>query len=454
MKKLNILEDSVNKLFLRYLMPSISATLVTSIYILVDTLMIGRGVGAIGIGALNILLPIFSLYFATGLLFGTGGGVLMSISKGRNDERGAKEYFTISFLLATLFGVLYLILGQLFFDPFTKFLGRNEAMDSLVREYGRILIFGAPLFLFSAFFQTFLRNDKAPKLAMTGVVAGGVFNIVLDYIFIFPLGMGMKGGAAATLLGTFLTLLILLTHLFSKDNSLKFVPIATWKKAMEVFVNGFSSFLLEICNGIVMFLFNRQLLTYVGDMGVVVYGIISNSALIVSSINNGVSQTVQPLIAMNFGANKKERIRQIRHMGEKTVFLLGGLFMGLGLFFPSLVTKAFVNPTGEILSMSIPAIRIYFLSFAFMGFNILYSTWFQSIMRPGEAMVICLLRGFILSSILVFCLPLYFGVFGIWSAMPVAEALTLVVCRILMNKSEKSRTDFAYTNNNRISEID
>ncbi|WP_124065934.1 MATE family efflux transporter [Clostridium sp. E02] len=454
MKKLNILEDSVNKLFLRYLIPSISATLVTSIYILADTLMIGRGVGAIGIGALNILLPLFSLYFATGLLFGTGGGVLMSISKGRKDEKGAEEYFTISFLLATLFSVFYVTSGQLFFDPFTKFLGRNEAMDSMVREYGRILIFGAPLFLFSAFFQTFLRNDKAPKLAMIGVIAGGVFNIILDYILIFPLGMGMAGAATATLLGTSLTLLILLTHLFSKDNSLKFVPITAWNKAKEVFVNGFSSFLLEVCNGIVTFLFNRQLLTYVGDIGVVVYGIISNSALIVSSVNSGVAQTVQPLVAMNFGANKKERIKQIRHLGERTVCLLGILFVGIGLCFPSLVTKAFVNPTEEILSMSIPAIRIYFLSFAVMGFNILYSTWFQSTMKSGYAMAICLLRGIILSSILVFVMPLYFGVIGIWSVMPVAEAFTFVVCRILMNKSEKSRTQIAYTNNNRISEID
>lgn len=436
MKKANLLEEPVKKLFLRYLMPSISATLVTSIYILADTLMIGRGVGAIGIAALNLLLPLYSLFFGTGLLFGVGGGVLLSISKGKGDEHGAREYFTAALCMAAAAGVFYVTAGHLLFDPVTKFLGRNETMDLYVREYGRILVWGAPVFLLSSFLQAFVRNDRAPKLAMTAVITGGV-----NYIFIFPMNMGMAGAAAATVIGSCLTLGILLTHFFSKGSSLKIALGFKWRKAGEIVVNGLSSFLLETCSGIVMFLFNRQLLAYVGDLGVVVYGIISNSALIVASINNGISQASQPILAMNYGAGKMERLKETRRMGELAACVAGVLFVGVGMLFPAMVTEAFVKPANEILGMSVPAVRIYFLSFLPMGFNILFSTWFQSVLNPGKALFICLMRGLILSSVLVFLLPMAFGVIGIWTVMPVSEFLTLGICLVLLKEKKSVLTE-------------
>lgn len=433
-KNVNLLEDPVRKLFLKYLMPSISATLVTSIYILADTLMIGRGVGPIGIAALNLLLPLFSLFFGTGMLFGVGGGVLLSISKGKGDEQGAREYFTVALGLAFVTGIFYLTAFHLLFDPVTRFLGRNASMDAYVREYGRILITGAPIFLFSSFFQAFVRNDRAPKVAMAAVISGGVTNVVLDYIFIFPMNMGMRGAALATVIGSVLTLGILFSHLCSKENTLKLTAKASWSKAGEVVVNGLASFLLEMCNGIVTFLFNRQLLSYVGDLGVVVYGIISNSALIVASINNGISQAVQPILATNYGAGKWERLKETKRQGEITAAIAGLLFVSVGLVLPALVTEAFVAPTEEILTMSVLAVRIYFISFLAMGFNMLYSTWFQSVMKPGKSMILCLLRGLVLNSLLVFVLPMVFGVTGIWMAMPGAEFLTLAVGVVLLKR--------------------
>lgn len=436
MKKANLLEEPVNKLFLRYLLPSISATLVTSIYILTDTLMIGRGVGAIGIAALNLLLPLYSLFFGTGMLFGVGGGVLLSISRGKKDEHGAREYFTVALCLALAAAVFYVTAGHLLFDPVTKFLGRNETMDPYVREYGRILVSGAPVFLLSAFLQSFVRNDRAPKIAMAAVISGGITNVILDYIFIFPLHMGMAGAAAATVMGSCLTLGILIIHLFTKRSSLKIVFRVKWKKAGEILGNGLSSFLLETCSGVVMFLFNRQLLAYVGDLGVVVYGIISNSALIVASINNGIAQASQPILATNYGAGKWNRLNQTRHMGEFAACFSGLIFVGVGILFPVLVTSAFVKPVDEILTMSVPAVRIYFLCFFPMGFNILFSTWFQSVMKPGNALFICLMRGLILSSILVFIFPMVLGVNGIWCVMPVAETVTLLIGLILLKKQK------------------
>lgn len=437
MNKPDLLKDPVKGLFMKYLAPSVSATLVTSIYILADTLMIGRGVGPVGIAALNLLLPMFSLFFGTGMLFGVGGGVLLSFSLGRGDEKGAREYFTAALLLAGGMSLFYVVAGHLLFDPITSFLGSGGTMAVYVEEYGRIMVTGSPAFLFSALLQAFVRNDRAPKLSMAAVVAGGVTNVVLDYVFIFPMGMGMAGACIASVIGTCLTCLILLTHVFSPVSTLKISFGLRPRQIGQVVVNGFASFLLEMCNGVVMFLFNRQLITYVGEIGVVVYGIISNSALIVASVSNGISQAAQPIMATNFGAGKKGRLNEVRRMGEGAMAVSGLLFAGVGLLIPGLVTAAFVKPTPEILGMSIPAVRIYFIAFLAMGFNIFYGTCFQSVMKPGYSMFICMMRGLVISGALVFLLPIWFGVSGIWAVMPVTEFVTLLICCILMAREKR-----------------
>ncbi len=431
----DLLHDDVNRLFYKYLIPSISATLVTSIYILADTVMIGRGVGSLGIAALNILLPLFSLFFATGMMFGVGGSVLFSFAKGRKDDRDAREHFTAAFAGVVLMAVFYEVFCNLFFDQLTALLGRNEAMDGLVREYGRILVAGAPVFLLSSFLQAFVRNDKAPKTAMAAVIAGGVSNVFLDYLFIFPMGMGMAGGAVATVIGSVITVGILCTHFFSPHNSLKLTRNFKIRYIWEAVINGISSFVVDMANGIVIFLFNRQLLAYVGDLGVVVYGIISNSALIVNSVCNGISQAAQPIMAVNYGAGQNGRVEQTKKLGSICALAVGSIFTVVGILCTGLIIRIFVVPTEEIVEMAVPAVRIYFLAFLLMGMNLLNTTYFQSVHRPGNALTLSLLRGVVFNAALVFLLPLFMGVTGIWTTMPVTEVLTFLVGNALLKKN-------------------
>ena len=440
----DLLNDNVSRLFRKYLVPSISATLVTSIYILADTLMIGRGVGSLGIAALNILLPLFSLFFATGMMFGVGGSVLFSVAKGRGDEKAAKEHFTAALAGAFVMAVFYEVTCNLFFDPITAVLGRNEAMDALVREYGRILVAGAPVFMASSFLQAFVRNDKAPKKAMAAVISGGVLNVVLDYLFIFPMGMGMAGGAIATVIGSGVTVAILLSHFLSPHNTLKLTRQFHPKQVFEALGNGLSSFVVDLSSGIVIFLFNRQLLAYVGDLGVVVYGIISNSALIVNSVCNGICQASQPIMAVNFGAGKRDRVEQTRRLALGTAFAAGTLFAVLGILSPGLLVEIFVEPTPEITEMAVPAVRIYFVGFVATGMNLLFATYFQSVLKPGSALALSLARGMVFNAALVFLLPVFLGVTGIWATMPVTEAATLALGLFLLFRGRKPRPAVEY----------
>lgn len=440
MKQIHILEDPVRKVFFSYLIPSVSATFVTSIYILADTVMIGHGIGAVGIAALNILLPLYNTFFGVGMMCGVGGSVLFGVRKGQGNLREAREYFTMGLLMMLFISILASLVGNLFFRPLLSFLGMTSSMEAHTVPYARILVTAAPMFALSSFLQVFVRNDDAPKLSMTGVIAGGVTNVILDYVYIFIMKWGMAGAVLATVTGTTLTVLILCTHFFSKENNLKLVKNISFRKMGEILGNGMSSFILEVSNGIVTLLFNRQLLFYIGDIGVVVYGIISNTACVVISVSNGIAQTVQPILSANFGAGKRGRVLEARRLGLIAALSAGVIFAGSGYLFPVQLSHLFLEPTEEILRRAVPAIHLYFASFLIGEWNILYGTYFQSVVRPGLSLLITLLRGVILNSILVFLLPALFGVDGIWITVTVSEFITALVTTYLIRRERKELT--------------
>lgn len=428
MQHIDLLHDDPKKLFFKYLLPSISATLVTSIYVLADTIMIGKGVGQAGLAVLNFILPIFTLFFGTGLLLGVGGAVLMSVANGMGDKKLANTYFTNSVVCGAVIALIFTVLGLLFLEPIGYMLGCTETNIELFTSYGKYLVGFCPIFVFSSLLQAFVRNDGAPKKAMVAVISGGVTNIILDYIFIFKFGMGMSGGAIATVIGSITSVTLLLTHFPSKQNTMQLLKgRMQFKVVKKIIHSGLPSFLVEVASGIVILLFNLQLLKYVGEVGVVVYSIMANSAIVAMSLFNGVSQGAQPIMATNYGAKQNERVLSVRRLGSITVLIIGVALCLLGFLFPEFVVKIFIEPTAEVLEMARGALRIYFVAFIMMSLNIFYSTYFQSILQPKISLIICLLRGVILCIILVFILPILMGVTGIWLVMPITEFITVII---------------------------
>ncbi len=442
MKQIDLTKGSPQKLFFRYLFPSISATLVTSIYILADSVMIGKGVGANGIAALNIILPLFTLFFGIGLLFGVGGAVLMSVAQGSQDYELGKKYFTTSTYSVAALSIILVILLEVGLKPVLQFLGATQATYAYAVEYARILVAGAPVFMFSSMLQTFVRNDKNPNLSMIAVITGGVTNIVLDYIFIYRFSLGMTGGAIATVIGSSATVVILCTHFFQKNCTLKLVKHGFHIRRLgKIVTNGFASFLVEMAGGVVTFLFNIQLVRYIGDIGITVYSIIANSSFVVMSLANGVAQAAQPIIAVNYGAGLRKRVNEVRNLGFLCSAGIGSLVVFCGILAPSILTQIFVHATEEILALAVPAIRIYFVAFLFMNLNVFGSNYFQSVMKPQYAMLISILRGLVLSCMMVLVLPLILNAFGIWLAMPMVEFTTALVVFALVKKEGRCKND-------------
>ena len=192
---MNLLKDNVYKLYFKYFFPTMCAALSTSIYILFDTIFIGQGVGSAGLTALNIALPIYSIYFGTGLLIGIGGSTLMSIEKGRKREDKAQKIFTLSFVIGLFLSFIYTVIGFVFLDEIATILGATKAVLPLVKEYMIVVVVGTLPFVMGSILAPFIRADKAPKKAMFAVIFSGFLNIILVYLFVFLLSMGMLGVA-------------------------------------------------------------------------------------------------------------------------------------------------------------------------------------------------------------------------------------------------------------------
>ncbi len=432
-------KDPVSKIFFRYLIPSIMGTMVTSIYVLADTIIIGKGIGIDAMAALNIILPLFNIFFGNGLLFGVGGSVLMSIARGRGDTKLGECYFTLATLLNAITCLLYTIFFWIFMKPIARFLGATEVTMPYILEYVPYIILGLSVFAFSTFLQTFVRNDGAPKLSMIAVITGGVTNVILDLIFVYPLHMGMAGASIASVIGSAITVSILLFHFRSKSNGLHFTLQGfSVSYIKNIIANGFTSFLLEISSGIVMFVFNLQILKYLGDIGVSMYGVICNTAIIVTCLCNGINQAAQPIISTNFGAGLSDRIHQVRNLGLKTAFCICSIPAILGLVVPNLFTYIFLNPNAEILALSPTAIRIYFLGFFVTGINMFVVGFFQSTLKPQLSLIICLLRGCVLSIVFVQILAPLFDIVGIWASVPLGEFITLFIAIYFLKRNERT----------------
>ena len=432
---MDLLKDSPQKLFFKYLVPSVSATMVSSIYILADSIMIGKGIGELAIAALNIVLPLFNIFFGTGALFGVGGAVLFSVAMGNGDIDRAKRYFTIATLFTTVMALIYIVLGNVFLEPILTFLGATDLTWQYAYDYTRWLMLGAPVFAFSMLLQSFVRNDKNPKLAMVAVITGGVLNTILDWIFIYPMQWGMTGAIVASVIGTGVTCLILCFHFFRKDCNLRFsLQRLRPRYGKEIVQYGSSSFLAEISGGVLIFVLNQQALLYAGELGVTVYSVLTNSAYIVNAFSNGIAQAAQPIIATNFGAKAHNRIEAVKAIGMRTALIAGCTFAAIGLLFPLTVVHIFVHPTAAILEMAPLAVRIYFIGFIASALNIFFTTYFQATLQPSKALAVCMLRGLILSVALAYTLPLILEITGIWSAILLAEFITLAIAFMIDGK--------------------
>lgn len=431
-KKMDLLEANTRQIYLKYLFASLGGAILPSVYGLVDMIVVGKYHGPAGAAAMAIIVPIWTALFSSGLLTGIGASILFSANKISNPNK----YFTIGLLLTSCIASFLWLSLVLFEDTILYALGADEILFPLVKSYLIPVKFSVPIFLFMLFMAAFLRNDNNPMLSTKAVIYGGVFNIFGDVFFVFTLDMGILGAGLATCLGALISLLVMLTHFRTKENTLRIVKVENvLALSRKIIVLGFPSFFVDIAVGILTVLFNLQIMKYLGSDSLAVYGIIVNIVIFVQCCAYGIGQASQPLLSVNYGAGKISRIKEIFRYNIISVAIVSIIWLISVQAFPNTFVHIFMATTDTILEITPSILRTYSLSFLLLPFNIYATYYFQSIMKAQVAFAISVARGLFMSGFLILLLPILFGGFGIWMAMPIAELLTFVGIVFVMKKS-------------------
>ena len=437
---MDLLNGKIRPLYFKYLSAAFGSAIISSIYSIVDTAMVGQYQGPNGTAALAVVAPVWNIIYSLGLLMGIGGSVIFSTKRGgeTNTDGSENQYFTAAVIGSVLLSILAWIGIILFEDPIFTFFGANETLLPLAKDYLRPIKYVFPLFLFNQMLAAFLRNDGSPALATIGVLSGGIFNVFGDYFFVFPCNMGIYGAGLATAIGSVISFIVMGTHFFSRKNTLKLIkPENLFSKLRAISITGFSTFFIDVAMGILTVLFNRQIMKYLGSNALAIYGPIIQVSTFVQCCAYSVGQASQPIISTNFGAGKPDRIKETLSLALWTTAFFGIFWTALSMAVPNFYIRVFMAPTEEILNMAPSIVRTYALSFLLLPFNIFSTYYFQSIAQPKAAFIVSVSRGLIISGILILLLPVIAGASSLWLAMPITELIVAVYVAINIKKYTK-----------------
>lgn len=437
---MDFLTGKIKPMYFKYLTAAFGSALISSIYGVVDMAMVGQYQGPDGTAALAVVSPVWNIIYSLGLLMGIGGSVLFSTVRGKSEQNQKKsnEYFTAALIGVLILAVITWIVIIFFDRELFLLFGAEETLLPLARQYVFPVKFVVPSFLFTQLMAAFLRNDGNPGLATKSVLFGGIFNVFGDYFFVFVLEMGIMGAGLATAMGSVFSLLIMLTHFRSKKNTLRLEkPAKLFSMLQSISVTGFSTFFIDVAMGILTMLFNRQILKYSGTDALSVYGIIINISTFVQCCAYSIGQASQPIISMNYGAGKGQRISQILKYALGTAAVFGLIWTALAVFVPNLFVRIFMTPTEKILSIAPNIIRSYGISFLLLPFNIFSTYYFQALMKPSTSFIVSVSRGAVISGILIYLLPAVAGADAIWFSMPLTELLVAFYVIAMMTKYTK-----------------
>ena len=412
----------------RYILTNLIAMTGLSCYLLADTFFISVAQGANGITALNLALPVYGLMFAVGSMIGVGSATRYSLSKavGWGDT---DRYFSGSVFAALAASVPFVLVGLFATDRVLLLLGADSAILAMGHAYLRIALCCAPFFLLNYTFTAFVRNDSAPTVAMCATLGSGVFNILFDYIFMFPMGMGMVGAALATGISPLVSMGICLFHYLSRRNTVRFVWAVPSPRRLAASCGlGIAAFVGEISGAVTTLVFNFLLLGLGGNVAVAAYGVIANAALVGTAFFNGVSQGLQPLASAARGAGDRDAEHWLLRRSLETALVIAALLTVAALALAEPLVAVF-NSEGSaaLAAYAVPGVRLYFPGFLLAAVNIVRAGYFSAVGMGRESAVIALSRGVVSIVLFAAILAAALGITGVWLAFPAAEAFTLLL---------------------------
>ena len=421
--------------FRRYAAPGVLGMIGISCYILADTFFVAKGTGSLGLAALNIAIPAYNLMNGLGLMVGVGGATHYSLCRAQGDAVEADRTFTHTLLLGLCIALLFVLTGTFGVVPLSRLLGANAETLDMTAVYLRLLLCFAPFFVTNNVMIAFVRNDGEPGRAMAGMIAGSLFNIVFDWVFIFPCGLGMFGAALATGASPLVSLLVLSGHLRRPSRGFHLRRERLRPRLLpRICAPGLSSLVSELASGITLLLINLVLLRIAGNTAVAAYGVIANLALVESAIFTGLSTGVQPLISRSAEADRRRLLRWT----VTTAFAISALMYVLVFVFASPITAVFNSEHDPALAAcAVPGLRIYFAGFLAACINIIAAAYFSAAGQAPRGFIISLVRSIIAIPPVLFALSALLGVTGVWLTFPAVEALACALSLLFILRSPK-----------------
>lgn len=437
-------EGKSHTLFAKYALPQMIGLLFNSVYMIVDGVFIGNRLGRDAMAAAAVSVPLVEILIALSMAVATGAGVLISSRLGKGEKDKARSVFTLSVLCTAVMGVLISVLGNIWIHPLAELLGSTPAIHDEAIRYMWYIVTFSPFLLFSFLLSGLVRNDNRPKLAMFALMFGSVSNIVLDYVFMYPLNMGIAGAALATALGPIFSVLIMLPHFLRKRGDLYLVKFKVKLREIgSIYIFGFPSFIMEFTIGIITFVYNFAIVHYgFGEIGLAAYLVIGYLMLIILTLFLGMAQGLQLIFSYFMGTGEEKRSKALLHFSIK-IFLVVGIICYLLIVFFSRGFYTIFNPGDiELINFMESKSLPYFCGFFLAGFNILMIAFWQANENTGKALTVSLSRSLIWPPILVAILPLFFGSETVWFCHSASEAMTAVTAVILIAllRSKKKQT--------------
>lgn len=418
----------IKKRLNKYIFQNIFAMLGMSLYILADTIFISLANGSDGLTSLNLTLPLYSIVYATGAMIGVGSAIKFALYINTNKDK-AKDYFSNAVIWNIIIGLITTLIFWFFSENILRFLGADDIICPLASSYIKWAMIFATFFMMNFTFVGFVRNDKDPSLAMMATLISCLSNAVLDYVFMFPMGLGMMGAALATGVSPIISIIICSYHFKRKDNQIHFRWMKpSFSKLIEASKLGISAFIGEISGGFTTLSFNYILLNIGGNIYVAAYGVISNVAIIATAIFNGIAQGLQPLASEYYGLKDYQSSKKVFEYSNKIAFFVAIFIISLIFIFNNQIVSLFNSEGSKDLAfIASSGIKLYFIGYLFAGMNIIKASYFSATTKVKGTSIISVLRGVILIVLFAFLLSFIFGIKGVWLSFFLTECVTYFI---------------------------
>jgi len=434
-------EMKVGKLLLEFSIPAIIGMLVNTLYNIIDRIFIGHieGIGSLAMAGVGVTMPLMFIILAFGMLIGIGTATKISIKLGQHDKEGAEKHLGNAFTLIIITSIFLTILGLLFANPLLKMFGASENIIGYGEQFIQVIFIGCIFNLISFSLNHSIRSDGSPKIAMASMLISAIINIILDPIFIFGLGLGVRGGALGTVVAQIISS-IWIIYYFTKGSSTLKIRRKNLKLDKDVVLSicaiGIGPFSMQIAQSAVQIASNNSLQSYGGDLAVSAMTIVNSIAMVFLMPIFGLNQGLQPIIGYNFGAEKHNRVKQAVKYGVITATIIVTIgFIVVEGFSEKLVM--IFNNDPSLIEITSHGMKIFLIMLPFIGGQIIITNYFQSIGLVKISMFLSLLRQVIILIPCLLIIPMFMGLDGVWIAGATSDVLSVIITLLVLIKTTK-----------------